>query len=214
MQDIESPIRDAIERVNADVRKHPLAFLTESDIQCRLYAALLPTYGDIEPVSNTHVWGTTQPRALQSIQSMRLHSELLLPEGRIDLAVLDLCATRYAFNSKGRFGHAQLESGNHAFIEIKLSRTHRSAVSTRAKWLQLLCADLEKLRRYPWLSFLLAYDFDFQFPQEEINALSKLAGPHTRVLYLKDDFECCYLEKVPPNKALQRTSKKPRAAEL
>jgi hypothetical protein len=202
VQNLESVIRNSIERVNADIRKHPLAFLTESDIQCRLYAALLSAYGSIEPVSNMYVWGTTRPRPLQPIQSMRLHSELLLSEGRIDLAVLDLCATRYAFNSKGRFGHVQLESGSHAFIEIKVSRTHRSGVSTRARWLHLLRADLEKLSRYSWLSFLLAYDFDFQLPQDEISALSKLAGPHTCLLYLKDDFECCYFEKMLPNKAL------------
>lgn len=205
MHKLESAIRGAIQRVNTIIREHPLAFLTESDIQCQLYAALLPAYGDLEPVSNTSVWGTGQPRTLKSIQSMRLHSELLLPEGRIDLAILDLCATRFAFNSKGRFGHAQLESGGHAFIEIKVSRTHRSRVTSKAKWLQLLHADFEKLRRYPWLSFLLAYDFDFQLSQEMINDLSKLAGPHTRFLYIKDDFKCCYFEPNSLNKALQST---------
>jgi hypothetical protein len=212
MQDQERTIRGAIERVNVDVRNHPLAFLTESDIQCQLYAALLPSYGDIEPISNTYVWGATQPRALQCIRSMRLHSELLLPEGRIDLAVLDLRATRYAFNSKGRFGHVQLETGSHAFIEIKVSRTHRSAVSTRARWLQLLRADLEKLRRYSWLSFLLAYDFDFQLQQEEISALSKLAGPHTYLFYLKDDFECCYFAKDTAQQGAQTGRAKRRRA--
>lgn len=206
MANLESAIRDSIERVNAEIRRHPLAFLTESDVQCRLYAALLQDYGSMELVSNTYVWGTTQPQSLQPIQSIRLHSELLLPEGRIDLAVLDLRSTRYAFNSKGRFGYVQLESGNHVFIEIKVSRTHRSGVSTKARWLQLLRADLEKLSRYSWLSFLLAYDFDFQLSQEEINALSKHSSPNTRVLYLKDDFKCCYFEK-PPNNALNRTRK-------
>ena len=206
MQTLESTIRDAIQGVNANIREHPLAFLTESDIQCQLYTTLLPAYGCLNPISNTSVWGTTQPRTLKPIQSMRLHSELLLPEGRIDLAILDLSATRFAFNSKGRFGYSQLEPGNHAFIEIKVSRTHRSGVSTRARWIQLLHADLEKLRRYPWLSFLLAYDFDFLLPQEEINAFSKLAGPQTHIIYLKDVFECCYLEEAPPNKSLQPTT--------
>lgn len=203
MRKLESTIRGAIRRVNTTIQKHPLAFLTESDIQGQLYAALLPVYGVFEPVSNTSVWGTTLPRTLKSVQSMRLHSELLLPEGRIDIAVLDLCATRFAFNSKGRFGHAQLESGSHAFIRIKVSRTYRSSITSKARWLQLLSADLEKLRRYPWLSFLLAYDFDFQLPQEKIKALSKLAGPNTRFLYLKDDYGCCYVKKMSPNEALQ-----------
>lgn len=195
MPGLESTIRGAIQRVNASVRKHPLAFLTESDIQSRLYAALLPAFGGLKPISNSFVWGTDQPSALKPVYSMRLHSELLLPEARIDLALLDLSATRFAFNSKGRFGYAQLESGSHAFIEIKVSRTHRSAVSTRARWLQLLGADLQKLRRYTWLSFLLAYDFDFELPQEKISDLSKLAGPHTRFIYLKDFFGCCYLKR-------------------
>lgn len=206
MQALESTIRDAIQGVNANIRKHPLAFLTESDIQCQLYTTLLPAYGCLNPISNTSVWGTTQPRTLKPIQSMRLHSELLLPEGRIDLAILDLSATRFAFNSKGRFGHAQLEPGDHAFIEIKVSRTHRSGISTRARWMQLIHADLVKLRRYPWLSFLLAYDFDFLLPQEKINAFSKLAGPQTHIIYLKDDFECCYFEKALLNKSLPLTA--------
>jgi hypothetical protein len=191
----ENVIRGAITRVNEEIRKHPLVFLTESDIQCRLYAALLRTYGRIEPIVNTYVWGTTKPRTLQSVKSARLHSELLLPEGRIDLAILDLDASRYAFNSKGRFGYVHLETGDHTFIEIKVSRTHRSGVSSRGRWLQLLRADLEKLSRYPWLSFLLAYDFDFQLPQDDIIALSKLACPHTRLIYVKDDFKCCYFKK-------------------
>ena len=205
MRKLERTIRAAIQHVSDEARNHPLAFLTECDLQCRLYAALLPTYGNLEPVSNTSVWGTAQPRRLKPLRSMRLHSELLLPEGRIDLAVLDLGATRFAFNSRGRFGHAQLEPGDHAFIEIKLSRTHRSGVSTKARWLGLLRADLEKLNRYPWLSFLLAYDFDFEFSHEEIRALLRLAGPRTRFLYSKDVFERCYLEEAPPNKAMQRT---------
>jgi hypothetical protein len=127
---------------------------------------------------------------------MRLHSEFLLPEGRIDLAVLDLRSTRFAFNSRGRFGHAQLECGRHAFIEIKLSRTHRSGISAKQRWLRILREDLDKLRRYQWLSFLLAYDFDFQLSREEIRALSRFAGPRTRVLYIKDVFVSRYLEEV------------------
>ena len=195
MQNLENTIRRAIQQVNDRIQNHPLAFLTESDIQCQIYAALLPIYGSFEPVSNRSVWGTDCPKPLKFIHTSRLHSELLLPEGRIDLAVLDLCATRFAFNSKGRFGHAQLELGAHAFIEIKVSRTHRSNISSKARWLKLLRADIEKLRCYPWLSFLLAYDFDLQLPKDDIDELSDLAGPLTRVLYLKDPFMGCYLQK-------------------
>jgi len=133
MQSLEITIRNAIRQVNVNISKHPLAFLTESDIQCQLYAALLPTYGGLERISKTSVWGTSRRPELKPVRSMRLHSELLLPEGRIDLAILDLEATRFAFNSRGRFGHAQLESGGHAFIELKLSRTHRSSVSSKRR---------------------------------------------------------------------------------
>jgi len=205
MRRLESAIRHAIQRVNAEVREHPLAFLTESDLQCRLYAALLPTYGPLQPVTNTFVWGTEQPRPPKRVLSTRLHSEFLLPEGRIDLAVLDLRATRFAFNSKGRFGHAQLKTGDHAFVEIKVSRTHRSGISTKARWLKLLRADLKKLSRYSWLSFLLAYDFDFSLPESEIRALRRLAGPHTRLIYVRDAFGSQYLEEVLPNNRMQQT---------
>jgi len=195
MQDLENTIKNAIRQVNERIQKHPLAFLTESDIQCHIYSELLPVYGGFEPISNTSVWGADCSKPLKPMQTSRLHSELLLSEGRIDLAVLDLCATRFAFNSKGRFGHVQLDHGEHAFIEIKVSRTHRSNISSKARWLKLLRADIEKLRRYSWLSFLLAYDFDLQLAQNEIDALSEFAGPFTRVLYFKNQLGVSYLQK-------------------
>ncbi len=195
MQDQENTIRCVIKEVNDRVRKHPLAFLTESDIQCQIYAALLPIYGGFESIPNVSVWGTDCPHPMNSMHTSRLHSELLLPEGRIDLAVLDISATRFAFNSNGRFGHAQLETGAHAFIEIKVSRTHRSNISSKARWLKYLRADIEKLRCYPWLSFMLAYDFDLRLSQGEIDTLSELAGPLTRVLYVKDIFGGRYTQR-------------------
>ena len=108
MEQQEKNVRKAINQVNSIIQKNPLAFLTESDIQCKLYSVLLPFFGDLESVTNTPVWLTNSPNKLKPINSTRLHSELLLPEGRIDLAIIDLKAARFAFNSKGRFGHVQL----------------------------------------------------------------------------------------------------------
>ncbi len=187
-------VRRAVSQVNATILVHPLSVLTEADIQARLYAALVPHFGGLQRVSNTFVWGTPRPRPLMSLMSVRLHSELRLLRGSVDLAILDLSATRFAFNSKGRFGHAQLQPGDHIFIELKATRTHRSQVSTRARWKDLIHADLEKLSQYAWPSLMLCYDFDFHLVGPEVADLKRRAGPRTQFLYFKDTHASCYFE--------------------
>jgi hypothetical protein len=185
MTKFERAIRHAIATVNSEILANPLVFLTESDIQSRLYAELLPSFGGVVEAPNTSCWGLEKARKLRPAYSSRVHSELLLPEGRIDLAILDLQATFFRFNSRGKFGHAQLgPTGNHAFLEIKVSRTHRSSLGGKSRWLYLLQTDLNKLARYPWLSFLLAYNFDINgVTATEIAGLRKSVGPNTRLIY-------------------------------
>lgn len=88
----------------------------------------------------------------------------------------------------GRFFFAELEEDkttrNQAFLEIKVSRTNRSSVGGKSRWLRLLRADLRKLSRYPCLSFLLAYDFDINgIGADELAALRQSAGPNTKLIY-------------------------------
>jgi len=181
---LERDIRSAIAVVNSRVQKYPLAFLTESDVQSALFSALTPSYGIPAPLVETFAWGRGQQRKIKPVLSSRLHSEFLLPEGRIDLAILDLNATRYAFSPSGRLGHVQLGPGGHAFIELKVSRTHRSGISCRSVWQKRLSSDITKLARYQWLSFLLAYDFDMFLSRSQVLELRKSAGPLTRLTYL------------------------------
>jgi hypothetical protein len=182
---VETEIRRAIAEINSRARKHPLAFLTESDVQAQLYAALLPVCGDVARVVQAAAWGAGETHKLKPVFSSPLHSELLLPEGRIDLAILDLSATRFTFSPKGHFSHAQLDdAGAHIFIEIKVSRTHRSSLGGRSRWLNLLRADLAKLSRYSWRTFLLAYDFDIGLSKSEVVDLRAYCGPSTRLVYL------------------------------
>src|SRR5260370_35361874 len=105
MTRFERAIRRAIATVNSEVLANPLVFLTQSDIQSRLYAALLPSFGGIVEAKNASCWGLTRAR-MRAIYSSRLHAELLLPEGRIDLAILDLQATVFKFSPKGKFSFA------------------------------------------------------------------------------------------------------------
>jgi hypothetical protein len=185
MTKFERAIRQAIATVNSEVKANPLVFLTESDIQSRLYAELFSSFGSVVEAKNASCWGLEKARTLMSTYSSRLHSELLLPEGRIDLAILDLRETLFRFSPKGNFSYVQLgTSGDHAFLEIKVSRTHRSSLSGKSRWLYLLQADLTKLKRYPWLSFMLAYDFDIDgVSATDIAGLRKSTGPNTRLLY-------------------------------
>jgi hypothetical protein len=112
------------------------------------------------------------------------------------LAILDLRATCFRFSAKGKFSHAQLEtSGNHAFLEIKVSRTHRSSLGGKSRWLYLLQADLNKLTRYPWLSFLLAYNFDIDgVSAADIAELRKATGPNTRLIYTTAKLPSIFLD--------------------
>jgi hypothetical protein len=196
MTKFERAIRHAIATVNSEVLANPLAFLTESDIQSRLYAELLPSFGGVVEATNASCWGLEKPKKLRPAYSSRLHSELLLPEGRIDLAILDLRATWFRFSPKGKFSHVQLgASGDHAFLEIKVSRTHRSSLGGKSRWLYLLQADLNKLSRYPWLSFLLAYNFDIAgLSTTDIAGLRKSTGPNTRLIYTTAKLPVIFLD--------------------
>jgi hypothetical protein len=196
MTKFERAIRRAVAAVNSEVLANPLVFLTESDIQSRLYAELFPSFGGVVEATNASCWGLETARKLRPTFSSRLHSELLLPEGRIDLAILDLRETFFRFSPKGKFSHAQLgTSGDHAFLEIKVSRTHRSSLGGKSRWLYLLQADLNKLSRYPWLSFLLAYNFDIDgVNTADIAGLRESMGPNTRLIYTNAKLPFIFLE--------------------
>ena len=187
-------VRTTIVEVNRKIRRDPLIALTESDIQCLLFASLFSYFGKKEPITNVFVWGTNIPKRLKPLWSTMLHSELLLPEGRIDLAILYLAAARFAFNSRGRFGGVQLEEGNHAFIEIKASRTHRSQVTSKHRCKQLLQSDINKLKRYPHLCFLVCYDFNDLLDTSSIHELADLAQPKVVFTYFKDVYSDSYLQ--------------------
>jgi len=188
-------VRTAIVEVNNKIRRDPLVALTESDIQCLLYASLLPHCGKLAPVTNVSMWGTQSRKRLKPLRSTLLHSELLLPDGRIDLAIIDLAAARFAFNSRGRFGYMQLEEGNHIFIEIKASRTHRSCVTSKHRWKHLLQSDIKKLKRYhPYACFLACYDFNNLLDAASIDELADLARPNVEFTYCKDVYSDSYLQ--------------------
>jgi hypothetical protein len=184
MTSLEKNIKRAVAAMNSKVTMHPLVFLTESDLQSALYSELLPSYGSLVPATRTRAWGRGEGRPLRAFLSSRLHTEFLLPEGRIDLAILDLSATWFTFGPGGSLGHVQLEPGAHAFIELKATRTHRSSVTCRSVWLKKLRSDLEKLSQYPWLSYVLAYDFDMLLAPKQILSLRRFAAPQTRLVYL------------------------------
>jgi hypothetical protein len=179
-------VRQRMERLKKNVAVHPFCYLNESDLQAELFALLLPDFSTPCLMTNTAVWGTDSPKPLRDFCSRRLHSELLLPEGRIDLAILDTSKIIFSVNSQGRFGHIQFEEGDHIYIELKATRTNRSSTRSIPAWKALLAADVEKLNRYKHRCFLLCFDFGSIMSESDIPTLMAAAKPHVEVLYFRD----------------------------
>ena len=180
-----SLVKTCIEELNRKVRKNPLAYLSESDVQSELFAILLRRFNRLERVKNVYMWGT-KIKGVAPVFSRQLHSEFLLAEGRIDLALLDLKKVMMAFNSRGRFGHLQPEeSRKHVFIEIKSSRTNRSRVSSKHRWIQLVMSDIRKLNEYKNACFLICYDFDDLLGKADVSSLAAKAHKNVVVIYVR-----------------------------
>lgn len=206
-------VRVSIDTLVTSFRSNPLLYFNESDLQSELFAILLENFRSYDAViKNRFVWGTDKPRVTRGVVTRRVHSELLLPEGRIDLAILDLEAVRLAFNSRGRFGHLQLQTGEHIFIELKASRTNRSGISSKHFWARRIKADLEKLASYNHQCFLLCFDFNRLLDNDSAKALVAERPQNVELMYFRDDIGDCYFEEG-PNKALQPPSGAPEDCE-
>lgn len=153
-------VKDNLRTLESKFKSNPHFFYNESDLQSELFSQLIVKYNNKEQIKTTRVWGTNEPKTVKNVYTRRLHSELLLPEGRIDLAILDLNNIVFAVNSKGHFGYIQIEPGDHIFIEIKSSRTNRSSISSSKRWLNLIKDDIKKLSHYNHPCFLLCFDFN------------------------------------------------------
>lgn len=191
MQSIAS-IRECIARLRESFASRPAMYFNESDLQSELFALLLDRFGDASSIANVFVWGTSAPKRTRQCISRRLHSELLLPEGRIDLALLDMAHVRLALNSRGRFGHIQLEKGNHVFIEIKASRTNRSRIRSRRAWKNLILSDIKKLNNYTHTCFLLCFDFNSLLTVPSVACLKRRANPNVELLYFESSISDNY----------------------
>lgn len=176
-------IRDNILALARRFKSNPTLFFNESDFQSELFTQLLAKYGNEERITKISVWGTDKPKPTKPVYSRRLHSEFLLAEGRIDLAILDLDNVIFAVNSKGRFGHMRPTSGNHIYIEIKSSRTNRSHVTSRKKWLLSLIADIEKLSHYNHHCFLVCFDFNRYLDKNSVSKLLQSVAANLELFY-------------------------------
>jgi hypothetical protein len=137
--------KECLFKIQENFRKNPSIYFNESDIQSDLYSMLSEKFRKPIHIQKTWMWGTNKQKPIRPIFTRKVHSELLLPCGRIDLAILDVNNTKFALNSRGEFGHIQLEKGEHIFIEIKSSRTNRSKISSKRVWKNLILKDIEKL---------------------------------------------------------------------
>jgi len=176
-------IRECISKVQEKFQKYPTLYLNESDIQSDLFSMLSIKLGEPIRINKIFMWGTSEKKPNKPIFSMRIHSELLLPEGRIDLAILDLKNTKSAMNSRGRYGYISIEQGNHIFIEIKSSRTNRSKITSRNKWKELILKDIDKLNKYSYPCFLLCFDFRDLLKSDDILFLNKKAKENVELVY-------------------------------
>lgn len=179
-------VQNEIRLLGEYISKYPFKYFNESDIQSDLYSRLLVKFGDHINITDRRVWGVDEQPSTKDCITRRLHSEMLIPGGRIDLVVLDPNAVYLSINSKGRFGHIQLADGQHIFIEIKVSRTNRSSVTSRNKWLESINKDLDKLSKHNNNSFMLCFDFDNLISESSINKLKKYS-PKIFVEYFTSD---------------------------
>jgi len=191
-----SRIRECITNLQGKFLSCPSLYFNESDLQSELYALLLKHFDERKEITNVFVWGTDNPMPTSKCLSRSLHSELLLYNGRIDLAILDLDNVRFAMNSRGRFGHIQVQEGSHVFIEIKASRTNRSNISSRNVWLNLILADIEKLNQYEHPCFMLSFDFNKLLDDSSVVLLKKRARKNVEVLYARSETGDNYLRSL------------------
>jgi len=180
-------IKNCIDEISSSFHDTSYLFFNESDLQSYLFSLLLKDF-NAEYELNTSVWGTDKPKKVNKIITRRLHSEFLLPDGRVDLAVLDLNAARFAVNSKGRNPGIRINKGNHAFIEIKASQTSRSIIS-KSQWKKLIIKDIYKLNKYENISFMLCFDYSNILNENEIELIRQKANVNVELHYIKNSYK-------------------------
>ena len=193
IEDTLTCVRECISQIQDKFNAYPALYFNESDLQCELFALLLDRFGDNCEISNVFVWGTDKITRTRQCISRRVHSELLLPGGRIDLAILDLSHVRFAMNSRGRFGHIQLEPGGHVFIEIKASRTNRSSITSKNSWIQSIERDIDNLNAHAYRSFMLCFDFGGILDDLTIARLIARKRENVEFLYFTNEIRDNYL---------------------
>lgn len=179
-------VKKQIRSLGEFICKHPFVYFNEADIQAELFSRLLVDFGDHFRIPNRQVWGVRKQPSIKSCITRRLHSELLLPEGRIDIAIVDPAAVHISINSKGRFGHIQLSEGNHIFIEVKVSRTNRSSITSKNQWIKVIEKDLEKLIKYTHTSIMFCFDFNKLIDKTTVTKMKKYSG-NVQVEYFSSD---------------------------
>ena len=174
----------------------PSAYLTESDVQAYLFSLLLQDFGEPESVHNIFPPETLGQCPTLRFMTRRLHSELELPEGRIDLAVLDLSRVVVGITpSTGRFRLLRPQRGDHFFIEIKVSRTHRSE-KCKAVWVQSIRSDIQKLQlnRLANHSALICCDFGGLLNEAQVRSLDDLLQNNVELYYFRSAICDRYLD--------------------
>jgi hypothetical protein len=113
----------------------------------------------------------------------------LLPEGRVDIAVLDLASVTVGINSRGRFGYVQLKEGEHIFVELKTSRTNRCQAHSRKTWAAAIRNDIRKLARYKHRCFMVCFDFSDFLDAKAIRQLKRTATANVKLEYFVNSWE-------------------------
>lgn len=184
-------VRDCIEIISRNFYENSNMYFCESDLQSHLFTLLLEKF-DEEYELGIYVWGTDKPKKVKNIITRKLHSELLLPEGRIDLAILDLDKVNFAVNSKGRNPGIRVSEGNHIFIEIKASRTSRSSITSKHRWENLILSDVKKLNKYKNKCFMLCFDFENLLDENDTASIREKANKNIDLYHIKSCYEDNY----------------------
>jgi hypothetical protein len=121
---------------------------------------------------------------------------LLLPEGRIDLAIIDVENTVFAVNSKGKNPGFRVQEGNHIFIELKSSRTSRSSITSKNEWKKLILSDIEKLNKYSNSCHMLCFDYSHILNDEEVSFIHNQTNKNVELHYIKRIGSMSYIDEV------------------
>lgn len=165
-------IKKVIEKLHRSFSTTPYEFLSESDIQSKLFRILSKNkiLSKSERIITDSCWGTNKKLKFKNLKTTRLHTEFLTIREKFDLVIIEPSDLEVRRNSKGKIGFIRLKDNKsfQAIIEIKTSRTNRSTRS-KSNFKSEILKDLKKIKNFKFkIAYCLIFDFNNYLSKEDI----------------------------------------------